>query len=102
MARLLRVVGDLMTGRCVIPIIGRMFAVPATAQNYAQEIAANSALLDVCQADRGRLWGAELCGPLIIVDPKTRAAWANQADCEGVLQRQGIRWTGLAFAGSWS
>ncbi len=31
----------------------------------------------LCGADGGRLWGLSLCGPLMLADPRTRAAIAN-------------------------
>ena len=31
-----------------------------------------------CDRDRGRLWGVSLCGPLLFVDPATRAVVANR------------------------
>jgi hypothetical protein len=39
-----------------------------------------------CLEDQGALWGRSLCGPLILVDPKSRFAVANQADGAGVLR----------------
>ncbi len=39
----------------------------------------------ICGADAGALWGVSLCGPLLIVDPSTRAAWGTQPDSNGVL-----------------
>jgi hypothetical protein len=31
----------------------------------------------LCSADRGHLWGLSLCGPLMLADPRTRAAVSN-------------------------
>jgi hypothetical protein len=42
-----------------------------------------------CEADGGHLWGRSLCGPVLLVAPATRKAFANQADPEGHLQPQG-------------
>ncbi|MBY0564656.1 MAG: hypothetical protein K2P58_10755 [Hyphomonadaceae bacterium] len=55
----------------------------------------------MCTADDGALWGVRLCGPLIVVDPATRAVWATQADAEGVLQpgSDDGGWTGTLPAG---
>ena len=39
--------------------------------------------------DNGVLWKAQLCGPLLFVDPDTRYAVANQADAEGKLKPLG-------------
>jgi hypothetical protein len=43
----------------------------------------------ICQHDAGALWGKSLCGPLLLVNPGTREAFANQPDPEGHLQPQG-------------
>ena len=40
----------------------------------------------VSEDDGGRLWGRELYGPTLLVDPRTRAVIANQPDSAGVLQ----------------
>ncbi|MBA3544811.1 MAG: hypothetical protein H0T83_10295 [Chthoniobacterales bacterium] len=43
----------------------------------------------ISRADGGRLWGVSLNGPLLLVDPETRIAYANQPDQQGRLQRAG-------------
>ncbi|HUR36167.1 MAG TPA: hypothetical protein VM009_00010 [Terriglobales bacterium] len=48
----------------------------------------------VCSRDAGKLWGVSLCGPMMFVDPKTRALVANQPDANGQLQRDGDLWSG--------
>jgi len=41
--------------------------------------------------DHGALWGKELYGPMLFIDPETHAVVANQADREGKLQlRAGV------------
>ena len=40
----------------------------------------------LCTEDGGRLWGVSFCGPILIVDPATRMAVANQTDADGVLE----------------
>jgi len=35
--------------------------------------------------DGGRLWGERLYGKILLVDPETRFAVANEADAQGVL-----------------
>lgn len=47
-----------------------------------------------CQADAGRLWGQSLCGPLILVDPATRAAIANEQPPGGKFELAGGLWRG--------
>lgn len=71
------------------------YAVSATAHPaISREAAAAEALGTICRADHGRLWGTDLCGPLIVIDPQTRAVWASQADGEGVLVRGDGGWIG--------
>lgn len=43
----------------------------------------------ITRADRGRLWGVSLGGGLLLVDPETRLAYANQPDPQGRLRRVG-------------
>jgi len=44
-----------------------------------------------CQADGGKLWGASLCGPIMLVEPSSRRVIANQADAQGLLKaEQGV------------
>lgn len=72
-----------------------LIATPALAQDYRLQTAAASELQSVCSADAGRLWGASLCGPLIVVDGRTRSVWATQRDNEGVLNlTAGGGWVG--------
>ena len=40
------------------------------------------------------LWGTDLYGPLLLVDPDTRQAYANVSDSAGVLRLQGEVYTG--------
>lgn len=45
----------------------------------------------LCERDGGRLWGASLCAPIMLVDPQSRAIVANVADAGGVLEaRDGV------------
>ena len=48
----------------------------------------------LCDRDAGALWGKSLCGPLLFVNPGTREVFANQADAEHQLQKQGDIFTG--------
>ncbi len=43
----------------------------------------------IWRADGGQLWGVPLGGPLLLVDPQTRIAYANQPDPQGRLRRAG-------------
>ncbi|UCC29591.1 MAG: hypothetical protein JSU86_15475 [Phycisphaerales bacterium] len=42
----------------------------------------------ICDTDAGRLWGVGLYGPMLFVDPESRAIVANQADADGLLREQ--------------
>lgn len=69
-------------------------AAPAAAQDPLIAASAAAELTDMCRADAGRLWGVDLCGPLMIVDPSTRRAWTSQPDGFGLLQQTGAGWVG--------
>ena len=56
---------------------------PALARQYFREAEA------ACGRDAGRLWGANVCGPILFVDPVTRAMVGNRGDAEGLLERKG-------------
>lgn len=49
----------------------------------------------LCRRDGGRLWGKSLCGPMLFVQPSTRAVVANQPDGEGLLKRHGDIFVGV-------
>ena len=49
---------------------------------------------ELCTADAGRLWGVSLCGPMMFVDPQSRAVVANQADARGALHEAAGVFTG--------
>lgn len=49
----------------------------------------------LCEADGSRLWGIDLCGPMLVADPATRRVVANQ---DGVLTP--LRSTGALFLGT--
>lgn len=44
---------------------------------------------DLSSRDGGRLWGLALYGPMLVVDPDSRAVVTNQADAEGRLRARG-------------
>ncbi len=49
----------------------------------------------LCEADGSRLWGIDLCGPMLVADPATRRVVANR---DGVLTP--LRSTGALFLGT--
>lgn len=48
----------------------------------------------VCEKDGMLLWGKSLCGPMVLVDPSTRAAIANRPDPEGKFRQEGKIYSG--------
>lgn len=48
-----------------------------------------AAFEEACTRDGGALWGVDLMGPVLIVDPVTRGLLANAADPEGLLTPEG-------------
>lgn len=75
------------------------FAVPSLASAQAPDTAAAVQALtefqEACSAAEG-LWPAELCGPVVLVDPATRLAVANAPDRAGEFQPH----AGM-YVGSW-
>jgi hypothetical protein len=61
---------------------------PAAARRCFAEAAALS------KADGGRLWGRTLYGPMLFVDPSTRAVVANERDAAGTLRERDGLWLG--------
>lgn len=49
----------------------------------------------ICARDAAALWGRDLCGPILLVDPVDRAVVANQADAGGVLKPSGDMFVGV-------
>lgn len=60
----------------------------ARAERYFREVE------EMCARDNGSLWGVKLAGPILLVDTVTRAIYANQADANGRLKREGGIYTG--------
>jgi hypothetical protein len=70
------------------------FAVPAAAQDVLSATGAATELRQICREDAGRLWGVNLCGPLMVVDPETRRVWTSDPDAFGLLDQAGAGWVG--------
>ncbi|MFN2508713.1 MAG: hypothetical protein ABR589_08060 [Chthoniobacterales bacterium] len=51
----------------------------ARAADYLREAEA------LCRQDHGSLWGISLCGPVLLINPETRAVFTNGADRENRL-----------------
>jgi len=76
-----------IAGLCVVVSAGLARAeTPAIPLAAAREHFAQAARL--CAADAGRLWGVSLCGPMMFVEPRSRALVANQPDSRGALREQ--------------
>jgi hypothetical protein len=71
----------------LVAAVGVAPAEPAIPLEAAARILAEAHLAAL--EDGGRLWGRSLDGPLLLVDPATRFAVANQADGKSVLTAQG-------------
>ena len=71
--------------------LGITVPVPASDQTIAPERAAQyfAEAEALSRQDGGRLWGVSLYGPIILVDPESHQAVANQADGEGRLTKSG-------------
>src|SRR5687767_15369383 len=54
---------------------------PELARRYFEEAT------KLCERDAGRLWGVSLCGPMVIVDQRTRTRATSQPEPEGPLPR---------------
>src|SRR5689334_14643679 len=68
----------------------------ALSQN-ASDTAAIAALHDYqaeCRADNGALWGRSLCGPILLVDPRTRHALAPIKPPGGTFTQTEGLWIG--------
>ncbi len=70
-----------------------MFVQTATPAGVPLETAAAAEALrdlgQVCEHDGVLLWGKSLCGPLVLVNPRTRAAIANSPDPDGKFHKDG-------------
>ena len=68
-----------MISAVVLSLLAAQPLSPATARASFDEVK------HLCERDHGRLWGVSLCGPVLLVDPATRAAIGNLPDREGRL-----------------
>lgn len=75
------------------------FPAPSRAQNHAPDADLARRYFHeartLCRRDGGRLWGKSLCGPMLFVEPSTRAVVANQPDGKGLLKRRGDIFVGV-------
>lgn len=69
-----------------------LFALPARSAEPIPLEAARTVFDEahaLCERDDGRLWGASLCAPIMLVDPKSRLIVASVRDAGGVLKERG-------------
>ena len=58
--------------------------------------AALAAFHEACTADDAETWGISLCGPVVLIDVRSRFAVANTQDPDGVFQSDGAFFVGQA------
>src|SRR5579884_3402337 len=78
---------------CTLFLIAAL-AARATPQQNRAAIRGLEEFAKVCRPEGLRLWGRSLCGPMVLVDPGTRAAIANQPDPDGKFRREGDVYVG--------
>lgn len=66
-----------------------IYLTPEKARDYFEKIEA------ACDKDNGKLWGANLAGPVMFVDRETRKIVASAPDKEGTLKEKEGIYTGL-------
>ncbi|NVN43052.1 hypothetical protein HW537_03940 [Asaia siamensis] len=84
---------------CTIAGVAGCIAASASAQSMpgsSMKVASEAITKqhDLCQHDAGRLWGLSICGPIMLVDPKTRTLYANRNTTEHDLRAEGSLFTG--------
>lgn len=78
----------LLLAALMLGAVGPVSADGAELSDVAAEAIFEEAQL-LCQADSGQLWGASLCGPMMLVDRTNRRVTASHADARGNLQARG-------------
>lgn len=79
---------------CLLPcVIGRADAVDTPMADAAAHAVFSEADA-LCRADDGALWGASLCGPMMLVDAASRELKASQQDAQGALSARGAIFVG--------
>ena len=83
-----------LVGALLVPLFGAAARAQETSIDLAEARRAFDAAENASALDGGVLWGAELYGPLFLVDPASRFVVANQADPEGTLREEDGVWVG--------
>jgi nucleotide-binding universal stress UspA family protein len=80
---------SILAAACLAPgaVPGRLVSQDAPSLDTAAAVGALRDLADVCRRDGGALWGAPLCGPTLLVEPRTRTVVASAPDSGGALLR---------------
>ncbi len=60
----------------------------------APAMAAFQRMQALCEADAGKAWGVDLCGPTLLADPATRRFMANMDGLETSLEQEGAIFRG--------
>jgi hypothetical protein len=79
---------------CVLLAAGSSLARAQAAPDTAAAIAGLEAFDAACARDHGAWWGRTLCGPVILVDLRTRFAVANHRPPGGDFAARGALWIG--------
>lgn len=77
---------SLLFVRCLPLLFSLQFALAQPDLSEAK--AALKEFGQVCAKEGGALWGVSLCGPLILVEPRTRSAVANAPDPDGRFEEK--------------
>jgi hypothetical protein len=78
---------------CLLALVA-LTALTSAAIDRAAAEALFAEARQVSDKDGGRLWGKTLYGPMLLVDPETRAIVANEPDTQGALRKEGIVYIG--------
>lgn len=74
---------------CLVPCLTALAAAAETAIPDAAARAVFTEADTLCRSDAGVLWGASLCGPMMLVDASSRELAASHPDTQGVLIARG-------------
>ena len=74
---------------CTATIIGH-----AQSASLADSLAADLRMIRQATAQHTDLWGLDLYGPLLFIDPETRVAYTNEPDSAGLFQPCGSLYAG--------
>ncbi len=64
-------------------------------EKLKEQIAATFHELKAVTAKHHQLWGKDLYGPIMLIEPKSRKVYSNIADSAGVLSKDGNIYTGI-------